>query len=313
MGRTVSTFTVRSLLGAVLILIGLAVAQEAYAQAQVIDSPPRVLQAQGVPSPPAPEFAERAADLLTEPVIAVVLISLGVLLLLADLFTAGFGVAGILGLALLTAFFWGHYQAGLAGWESVALVALGLTLIGLEVFVIPGFGVAGILGLLALVGGLFLSMIGNETVMRDAIVRSGSTVAAAVISIVAGAAALLWLLPRLPWLRSLILQSNLTLAHPDGGWRSILVDADDEGDEHVLAADRGNGHALRGAKGTALSDLRPGGYARIGERRIDVITRGDYIPAGTPIEVIADQGYRRVVRRLEPVTDSADAAGADIR
>jgi hypothetical protein len=30
-----------------------------------------------------------------------------------------------------------------------------------------------------------------------------------------------------------------------------------------------------------------------------VVTQGDYITAGEPIEVIGDEGYRRVVRRLE--------------
>ena len=48
-----------------------------------------------------------------------------------------------------------------------------------------------------------------------------------------------------------------------------------------------------------MSDLRPGGIARIDGERIDVVSRGDYISAGEPIEVISDEGYRRVVRRLE--------------
>jgi membrane-bound serine protease (ClpP class) len=57
----------------------------------------------------------------------------------------------------------------------------------------------------------------------------------------------------------------------------------------------------------ALSDLRPGGYARIGDERVDVVTRGDYVTAGEPIEVISDEGYRRVVRRLEG--EEADVTG----
>ena len=57
--------------------------------------------------------------------------------------------------------------------------------------------------------------------------------------------------------------------------------------------------SLVGATGLALSDLRPGGFAQIGRRRVDVVTQGDYIRVGEPVEVIADEGYRRVVRRLE--------------
>jgi membrane-bound ClpP family serine protease len=33
--------------------------------------------------------------------------------------------------------------------------------------------------------------------------------------------------------------------------------------------------------------------------RVDVVTRGDYILAGDTIEVVADEGYRRVVRRSD--------------
>jgi membrane-bound serine protease (ClpP class) len=58
----------------------------------------------------------------------------------------------------------------------------------------------------------------------------------------------------------------------------------------------------------ALSPLRPGGIARIGGERIDVVTQGEYIPAGAAIVVIADQGYRRIVRRAEDPAP-ADAAG----
>jgi len=47
-----------------------------------------------------------------------------------------------------------------------------------------------------------------------------------------------------------------------------------------------------------LSDLRPGGFALIDGQRVDVVTQGDYIPAGEPVEIILDEGYRRVVRRL---------------
>jgi membrane-bound serine protease (ClpP class) len=66
----------------------------------------------------------------------------------------------------------------------------------------------------------------------------------------------------------------------------------------------------------ALSDLRPGGFARIADERVDVVSRGEYITAGAPIEVVADEGYRRVVRRRAPTEAGAldaDAGVADGR
>jgi membrane-bound ClpP family serine protease len=52
-----------------------------------------------------------------------------------------------------------------------------------------------------------------------------------------------------------------------------------------------------------LSDLRPGGFARIDNQRVDVVTQGDYIMAGELIEVVADDRYRRVVVRVDAMDE----------
>jgi len=101
---------------------------------------------------------ERATTWITDPIIASLLILLGLALIVVDGFVGGFGVVALVGLACLGFFFWGHQLAGLAGWEDVVLVVVGVILIAIEVFVIPGFGVAGILGGISLVGGLVLAM-----------------------------------------------------------------------------------------------------------------------------------------------------------
>ena len=53
---------------------------------------------------------------------------------------------------------------------------------------------------------------------------------------------------------------------------------------------------LKGHSGTAVTALRPAGIARIGTQRVDVISEGSYIDAGTPIEVVLVEGPRVVVR-----------------
>ena len=55
--------------------------------------------------------------------------------------------------------------------------------------------------------------------------------------------------------------------------------------------------ALLGALGLALSELRPAGVARFGERRVDVVSDGEFIPPGEAIRVIAVDGNRIVVER----------------
>ena len=55
---------------------------------------------------------------------------------------------------------------------------------------------------------------------------------------------------------------------------------------------------LYGLSGTAQSVLRPAGKARIGDRLVNVISNGPYIPAGAPVEVIEVTGNRVVVREV---------------
>lgn len=50
--------------------------------------------------------------------------------------------------------------------------------------------------------------------------------------------------------------------------------------------------------GTALTNLRPSGTALINGRRVDVVTEGPMIPAGTPVKVVAVEGIRVVVRAV---------------
>src|SRR5699024_10400568 len=100
-------------------------------------------------------FAEEVARFLTNPVVVPILLSVASLGLVVELYTPGFGIAGIMGLVALLLFFYGHIVAGLAGMEAVILLVLGIILIILEFFV-PG-GIVGILGVLAVIGSLLMA------------------------------------------------------------------------------------------------------------------------------------------------------------
>lgn len=52
-----------------------------------------------------------------------------------------------------------------------------------------------------------------------------------------------------------------------------------------------------GKQGTAATNLRPAGTAIIDGKRVDVVTRGDYIEKGAEIKVNAVEGARIVVRK----------------
>ncbi|MBS3757377.1 MAG: serine protease [Desulfobacterales bacterium] len=54
-----------------------------------------------------------------------------------------------------------------------------------------------------------------------------------------------------------------------------------------------------GRSGKAITHLRPAGTALIEGRRVDVVSRGEFIEREKPVTVIAVEGNRVVVRELE--------------
>lgn len=282
--------------------------ERGYSRATVHDRQ-EVLGLAGLADAPVREVGQRPAESLvrvvTNPALAGLLFMGGILLIAAELFTSSFTGIGVAGAGLLALFFWGHLLAGLAGWEGIALVAVGLILLAVEAFVLPGFGVAGAGGIAALLAGLFLSVTGQEIFTRGDLERGLAAVGVALLALMAGGVALLWSLPRLARARGLALQATIgelgpAPAAPRRRWlprrrdedlRPLALDAPPVADPR---------ESLVGARGEALCDLRPGGFALIDGRRVDVVTRGDVIPRGERVEIVADEGYRRVVRRLEP-------------
>ncbi|TVR75915.1 MAG: nodulation protein NfeD [Sphaerobacteraceae bacterium] len=256
-------------------------------------------------------WAETFVRFITEPVIASLLFSLGSLLIIVDIFSGELSPLSGIGAGGLVLFFGGHYIAGLAGWEGVLLVVLGLALIAIELFIIPGFGIFGILGILSLAGGLFVSLIGDVAIESD-LRRAGYTVAGAVVMVLFGIVMMLVFLPSMGRFRGLVLQTTVGRDDPippEPGYRRWFR-TEDEAEPADVVKQTETEASLAGLQGRALSDLRPGGFARIDGKRVDVVTQGDYIREGDLIEVVADDRYRRVVKlveaREEPEPDEDD-------
>ncbi|MDQ3225852.1 MAG: ATP-dependent Clp protease proteolytic subunit, partial [Chloroflexota bacterium] len=170
-----------------------------------------------------PSLAERLVRFITEPVVSTLLISAGMLLIIADFFVEGFGLLGVAGLGALALFFGGHALAGLAGWEDVVLVLIGLALIAIEILVIPGFGVPGVLGVVALLGGLFLAMLGREIQTPEGIEQAALTAVASLIAVVIGTALVFVFFARHRRLGPLVLQATaqdsvVTAGHSTSRW-----------------------------------------------------------------------------------------------
>jgi membrane-bound serine protease (ClpP class) len=232
-------------------------------------------------------WAETLVRFLTHPVVSSLLMTVGLLGLIVEIRTPGFAVPGTVGLLSLGLFFWGHWIVQLAGWEELLLVSLGVVLVAIEVFVLPGFTVAGLAGILALVGGLGMTLVGAGATSNAIIVALGR-VALSILVAMAAAFALLRVLPRLPLGRRLVLETGM---QTDLGYVSAP-----ESDRQWL-----------GRTGTALSPLRPAGIAEIDGARVDVVSDGGFIEAGTPILVTRVDGNRIVVRASAPHLEAPHA------
>lgn len=109
-----------------------------------------------------PGILETISRFVTSPTVAALLLLTAIGLLIAEATTGSGGLFALGGVGLFALFFWGHLLAKLAGWEDAVLLAIGIALIAVEVFVIPGFGIAGIAGTVALVAGMVMSLLGRN-------------------------------------------------------------------------------------------------------------------------------------------------------
>jgi len=103
----------------------------------------------------APDWRTQALGVLSNPMLAMALVLIGIYGLFVEFTSPGFGVPGVAGsIALLLALYAFHLLP--VNWVGVALVALGALLMISELF-LPSFGALGVGGLIAVVvGGLML-------------------------------------------------------------------------------------------------------------------------------------------------------------
>jgi len=238
----------------------------------------------GRPGAPVAElktnWAEALVRFASNPVIASLLLSLGVLGLVVEIKTPHFGLAGLTGFVCLALFFGSHWITGLVGWEELILIGAGLIAVGIEVFVIPGFGFAGVLGGGAIVAGLFMSMLGRFPTSAD-LGQAAGGVAVGLLVVVAVLIAFLRHLPASQRLAGIL---HLGSARSDAGFVSAPIRTD-----------------LVGKAGVTVTELRPIGVAQIGEERLDVTTEGQFLSAGTPVTVVRAEDLRIVVRPVPQV------------
>ncbi len=208
-------------------------------------------------------WGEGLARFATSPEVSGILLSLGVLGLIVEMQTLH-GIAGGLGVTSLGLFFGTHVYAGFSDGIVIALAIAGVLGILFELHVFPGHGIAGVLGIVALLAAIVLAF-GLSFIF----------IAMQALSIAIVLSALFIALS--------------TRIFPESAFFRRITFAGVQGPDYVASRDF---TTLLGETGIATSYLRPAGVARLNGERVDVLTEGDFVSAGSAVRVSRVQGSR---------------------
>jgi len=224
-----------------------------------------------------PNWAENVSRFVTNPVVSSLLLSIGFLGLIIEFWTLGWGIAGSIGIISLSLFFGGHIIVGLAGFETIILFVIGLLLLLVEIFFIPGFGLAGIGGIAAILASIFLTF-GNITQATYSIL----------IALGLSIAGFFLLIRFIPSTRA---------------WKKFILFTKQEKELGYTVGTK-DLKRLTGKEGIAITPLRPSGIVEVNGKKLNALTRGEYVDSNTKIKIISIEGNKIVVEAVD-VTDRA--------
>ncbi len=212
-------------------------------------------------------------DFFSKPVILGILMTIGLFGLIFEVKTPGWGVGGTVGILSLASFFLIQIFLGNTDWQMPLLFAIGVLLIGVEIFIIPGFGVTGVLGFICILASLFLSFnINNwETGLNVMTLSLLTTIVFFLLS--------LKFIPNLNFFRSISLEASILSQTP-----------------------RNENKIKKGMQGKSITALRPVGKANIDGEVVEVMTQGDFIAISTGIEVVKISSNQIIVKQKSEST-----------
>jgi len=199
---------------------------------------------------------------------------------------------GVISVICFALFFLGHYLAGLAGWEVVALFILGMVLVLIEIlFFAHSTIIFGVVGVFLMLASLLWTMV--DRYPGQNFFPTGKMLAIPLLNMfiaIIGSFIVIALLARyLP--RTSIYR------------RFALMDSNPPGPS-LAGVPRQFATALTltpGTQGTAVTVLRPSGKARFADHVVDVVTEGEFIAPQTPVMVLQTDGMRVVVKSAHQI------------
>lgn len=150
----------------------------------------------------------------------------------------------------------------------ILLIAVGLGLIALEVYVVPGLGVIGFAG-----GGAIIAAVIYAFVAMGPAGGVGAALGALVVG--GGMFYLMW---------------------ESGAWDRFVLAADLRRDTDADAREHDARSRYLGRPAVAVTPLRPAGIVEVDGERVEVQTEGEFIAAGSAVRIVAMDRRRFFVR-----------------
>ncbi len=227
-------------------------------------------------------WAESVLRFLANPVVSSVLMLMMLGGLYFELQTPGVGFPGTMAALGAVLFFSPLYIMGLAESWEIVLFFVGVGLLIVEIFVIPGLGLAGISGISLIIFSLGAALIGNIGLNFPELNQISNAVWTMAVTLVLGVAMIASFVRYLPentMFNKLVLSES---SERTSGYTSQEPKDD-----------------LLGEEGITITPLRPSGTALIQDRKIDVVSDGDFVEKGARVKVVDTSNVRVMVRKMD--------------
>ncbi len=242
--------------------------------------------------PPMERLEDRPLDevaiFLTSPVIAGLLMTIMLICGFTELRTPGLGIFGAIAVLCLLTLIGSRFLVGLANPVEMVILAVGLVLIVLEIFVIPGFGAAGITGFVLCIAAMLAMLLPNaptelpipQTDVDWRMFENGAFwLAISFLLAIAASMTLSRLLPKTPVTRRIFLGPA----------------------EHVETPPVTESSPVPGVQigdtGVVETMCRPVGKVRFGEVLLDATSEGDIIETGAAVRVLRREGNHVIIEK----------------
>ncbi len=216
-------------------------------------------------------FRARISQFATGTTVAPILLSLGFMGLVFEVFTPGLGAGAIVGISSFSLYFIGSLLAGDSGLLAIILFGVGIILLLVEAS-IPGLGIPGISGGIAIIASIVLSASSPAAAAGYILIAMVLTIATFVIMLKFG--------PKNKLFDKITLKSSERV---EDGYTST-----DPYDQYV------------GKNGVVVSYLRPSGTVKVDGKLLNVVTDGSsFIEEGAKVIVTRTEGSKIYVSKIE--------------